>query len=555
MFLDNFKDRDSLIDAGRFTYSLNSEVVMKLKTYQFYLFFIMFIFPLYAADDWTQQSPASNPQGRYYFGMAYGGNDWALLFGGWSSSFTNLGDTWIYDYSTDTWTIDNVGTSPSPRHGPELAYIGGTNVLLFGGDTGTTNNETWYYNLSLGSWTQLSPVANPAARWIHAMAYIGDDKVLLFGGDVSGVNGETWVFDFSDNNWTQHTPATSPSARYAHDMAYFGGDQVLLFGGATPVGSNETWLFDLSDNNWTLLSPTASPSARTDHTMAYMGDDQVLLYGSSIADNTAWIFDQSNNIWIADPNSGSTPSGRIGAKLAETDMSGNSRIVLFGGRDPALNWPTDTWVFGGGDYPLPVELSSFTVEATNQGVLGKWTTESEIENLGFILERKTEGTDWTEIVSYKTNNGLLGQGTTSNYTYYEYLDTFVEPNTTYEYRLADVDLNGVVNYHATRTVTVKQAPISSVVEKFTVLPAYPNPFNPSTTITYGIETDNNVTIDIYDITGQFVTTLLNTEQTQGWHSIVWNGTNQYGEQAPAGIYLTGIKSGSKVKTTRLMLLK
>ena len=207
------------------------------------------------------------------------------------------------------------------------------------------------------------------------------------------------------------------------------------------------------------------------------------------------------------------------------------------------------------DISLPVELASFNVENTIEGVLCKWTTESEIENLGFMLERKTIGTDWQEIVSYKTDYGLMGQGSTSSATDYEYLDTFVEPNTTYEYRLADVDYDSFVTYHSVRTVTVEKTPLSSILEEFTVLPAYPNPFNPSTTITYGINEDSNVNILIYDITGQLITTLLNTEQLQGWHSMLWNGTNQQGEQVPAGIYLSKITSGSDVKTTKLMLLK
>jgi hypothetical protein len=96
---------------------------------------------------------------------------------------------------------------------------------------------------------------------------------------------------------------------------------------------------------------------------------------------------------------------------------------------------------------------------------------------------------------------------------------------------------------------------SSVPGKFTVLPAYPNPFNPSTTITYGIDTDSKITVQIYDITGQLITTLFNTEQIQGWHSVIWNGTNQSGELAPAGLYISQITSGNEVKTKKLMLLK
>ncbi|MCJ7802382.1 MAG: T9SS type A sorting domain-containing protein, partial [Candidatus Marinimicrobia bacterium] len=90
---------------------------------------------------------------------------------------------------------------------------------------------------------------------------------------------------------------------------------------------------------------------------------------------------------------------------------------------------------------------------------------------------------------------------------------------------------------------------------FTVLPAYTNPFNPSVTIKYGLDKDTRVFIQIYDITGQLISTLQNIEQIQGWHSVTWNGTNQQGKQVPAGLYLSRIVAGSEVKTTKLMLLK
>ena len=223
-----------------------------------------------------------------------------------------------------------------------------------------------------------------------------------------------------------------------------------------------------------------------------------------------------------------------------------------------FGWAGDLGVLPGPtivDTPLPVELSYFIVDETRQGVLCNWTTESEIENLGFLLERKTENTSWTEIASYKTDNTLMGQGTTSAPTDYEYLDKLVEPNSTYEYRLADVDYEGVVTYHSVRTVTVETAPLPSKIVEFTVLSAYPNPFNPSTTITYGIDNDIKVTIYIYDIRGMLINTLVSREKTKGWHSVIWNGTDRNNEQAPAGIYLSKIIAGNEVKTTKLMLLK
>ncbi|MFC1566135.1 FlgD immunoglobulin-like domain containing protein [Candidatus Neomarinimicrobiota bacterium] len=215
----------------------------------------------------------------------------------------------------------------------------------------------------------------------------------------------------------------------------------------------------------------------------------------------------------------------------------------------------DASTSGDGDIALPVELAEFTVEQVGSAVLLKWLTESEIENLGFMIDRKTDGTAWNEIVSYKTDEYLLGQGTASIPAEYEYLDEFVMPNTTYKYRLADVNYNGIITYHATREITIEAIPEVPKIDKFTVLPAYPNPFNPSVTIRYGLDKDSRVEIQIYDITGQHISTLQNIAQLQGWHSVIWNGTNQQGKQVPAGLYLSRIISNEEVKTIKLMLLK
>ena len=62
-------------------------------------------------------------------------------------------------------------------------------------------------------------------------------------------------------------------------------------------------------------------------------------------------------------------------------------------------------------------------------------------------------------------------------------------------------------------------------------------------------------VQIYDISGKLISTLVNEEQPQGWYYTIWNGTNQHGEQAPAGLYFSRIVAGNDVKTNKLMLLK
>jgi uncharacterized repeat protein (TIGR01451 family) len=111
------------------------------------------------------------------------------------------------------------------------------------------------------------------------------------------------------------------------------------------------------------------------------------------------------------------------------------------------------------------------------------------------------------------------------------------------------------DYVGTNLTLAVNEHMSSLPTEFTVLPAYPNPFNPSTTIRYGLDTDSHVTVEIYDISGKLISTLVNTEQSLGWYSIVWNGTNNQSTQVPACIYICKITSGNEVKTTKLMLLK
>ena len=153
----------------------------------------------------------------------------------------------------------------------------------------------------------------------------------------------------------------------------------------------------------------------------------------------------------------------------------------------------------------------------------------------------------------------MGRGTVSFHTDYEYVDKLVQQGNAYEYRLADVDYSGVVTYHATREVFVESVPLATIADNFTVM-AYPNPFNPSTTIRYSISFVEArhalpVQVNVYDITGKLITTLVNKEQPAGWHEIQWNGTNQNGKEVPGGVYLSRITIGNEVKTSKLILLR
>ena len=85
--------------------------------------------------------------------------------------------------------------------------------------------------------------------------------------------------------------------------------------------------------------------------------------------------------------------------------------------------------------------------------------------------------------------------------------------------------------------------------------AYPNPFNPVTTLSYNLPDDGIVNITIYDMMGRIVKTLVNSPQTVGHRSIQWNATNDVGQPVSAGFYLYSIEAGEFTQTKKMVLLK
>jgi hypothetical protein len=85
--------------------------------------------------------------------------------------------------------------------------------------------------------------------------------------------------------------------------------------------------------------------------------------------------------------------------------------------------------------------------------------------------------------------------------------------------------------------------------------AFPNPFNPVTTLRYDLPEQANVNIIIYDMLGRQVRTLVNTTQDAGFKSVLWNATNDYGEPVSAGVYIYQIQAGEFVQTRKMVLLK
>jgi hypothetical protein len=180
---------------------------------------------------------------------------------------------------------------------------------------------------------------------------------------------------------------------------------------------------------------------------------------------------------------------------------------------------------------IPVELTSFSATAQNNKVILSWSTSTETNNSGFRVERKNIfDNDWSDI------GFVPGYGTTTEGKNYSFEDANLIIGK-YTYRLKQVDFDGTFEYSGLVEVDVNAPGGFSLGQNF------PNPFNPATTIEYSIPEVSNVTISVYSIVGELVSTLVSSSVEPGFHRISFNAS-----QFPSGTYIYQIKAVGQEKT-------
>ncbi len=102
---------------------------------------------------------------------------------------------------------------------------------------------------------------------------------------------------------------------------------------------------------------------------------------------------------------------------------------------------------------------------------------------------------------------------------------------------------------------VNNDPGGRLAESFHLFQNYPNPFNPSTTIAFDLPASNLVRLDIYDLNGRKIKTLLNQQQQAGLHQVVWDGSDEHGVPVASGVYIYRLNAGSVTASQKMILLK
>jgi hypothetical protein len=106
-----------------------------------------------------------------------------------------------------------------------------------------------------------------------------------------------------------------------------------------------------------------------------------------------------------------------------------------------------------------------------------------------------------------------------------------------------------------RSIAYKYWESSNVPTRYSLAQNYPNPFNPVTTIKYSLPERSRVILDVFNILGQKVLSLVDREEPAGTYTVTWDGSDAAGNSVATGVYLYRLRAGDYVETKKMLLLK
>ncbi|MCK6615188.1 MAG: S8 family serine peptidase [Ignavibacteriaceae bacterium] len=388
-------------------------------------------------------------------------------------------------------------------------YVSSNGMILFAAPT--ANNFT---NANLP--TSTAPNGIIAPFW--------DDLDGTNGGKVyTKQEGNTFVIQY--NNWPRYS--TTGSALTFQVVLHQSGKIVFYYKTMTSSTLNSATV-GIENLTGTVGLPVAFNAVyvKNNHAVAIQAEPDWL----QAQNFSGMLYNGNSASVVLTFNASDFPQGlySMDMKISSTDPAVPVKTV------PVVMWASGV---------IPVELSSFRTEAEKGAVHIYWSTATETNNESFIIERKKKEGEWTAAGT------VQGRGTTTQPAEYRFTD-YPETAGTYYYRLKQRDFDGTVRITAEGEVLVGMPSVISLGQN------YPNPFNPATRIDYQIPSDSKVVIEIYEMTGQKIATLLNAEQSAGYYSL---DVSAGSHGLSSGIYLYRLtaveeESGRSITLSRKMVI-
>ena len=126
-------------------------------------------------------------------------------------------------------------------------------------------------------------------------------------------------------------------------------------------------------------------------------------------------------------------------------------------------------------------------------------------------------------------------------------------------RVGAMDMSGHVAV-ADRILNIGEVSVDSkkyeeIPGTFALYQNYPNPFNPSTQINYDLPSQAKIVIEIFDVLGRKVDTLLNQRQQPGHYSVTWDGRDEQNNMVPSGVYICRLRAESFIQSLKMLVIR
>ncbi len=205
------------------------------------------------------------------------------------------------------------------------------------------------------------------------------------------------------------------------------------------------------------------------------------------------------------------------------------------------------------DNPLPVTLKGISARVVDGQIELTLSTATELGTVGFNIYRSLSKDGPFEMVSsYTSNSALRSAGTSTTGASYTFADSKVTEGNTYYYKIESVTTSGL--REDVGGIIEVQIPVR-IPRECSVSQNYPNPFNPTTAITYRLAAASHVTLQVFDVIGRSVTTLVDRHQAAGEYRVSFDGSG-----LPSGVYYYRLRAAGDngklfVRAQRMMLVK
>lgn len=351
--------------------------------------------------------------------------------------------------------------------------------------------------------------------------------------------GTTWSADTIVLSGAYTTTVASPSV----GVFGVGGSFYISGNGASPRKHTSAGAYVASS----LMSASNVSSSKASTKVFTIGSDEFAVTAGYRTDPNI----SGNRITRGQIYNVTTPSSVV--NYGETPLLGDADLANASNGDIAVRDRGDGTVTiyvlgtdqGIGAYttsssPLPVQFTSFTAIAVGFDAEIRWATATEIDNTGFDVERRAMyGGMWKRVAFVE------GAGNSNSARLYAYTDRNLAPGS-YAYRLKQINRDGTSEYFGSAEVAVGIAPKKLVLED-----NFPNPFNPTTTISFAVPENGHVTLKVFNITGQEIATLYNGIAEAGTYIQAPFNAHSY----PSGLYFYRLQYGNQQLVKKMLLAK